>query len=144
MSSGNTEERRKLELPDRRKQTYASLEKRIDDHVDHIEQTLQRWIKLGLIAFGIIALGCVLGLVGYGAVLREVQNQRHDACLNQNERHDNTVTLFRKAAADAIKKNPRQAQQIRQNINTNLRIINALAPKLDCDKVAPRGHDFFP
>lgn len=140
----NTEERRKLELPDRRKETYAALEKRIDEHVDHIEAMLQKWIRRGLIAFSIIAIGCALGLLGYGYVLRQIQNQRHEVCQNQNNRNDQTLKLFRDAAADLIKKHPEQAVTVRESIDANVRIINALAPKQNCDKIAPRGGDFFP
>lgn len=139
MSTGNTEERRKLELPDRRKETYASLEQRVDAHADHIEKTLATWIRRGLIAFSIIALFSMLALVGYGIALNSVQDQRHEVCLNQNGRHDRTLALFRKAAADTIKKHPEQAKGIRENIGANIAIINALAPKQDCDKVAPQG-----
>lgn len=144
MSSGNTEERRRLELPDRRKQTYASLEERIDQHVDHIEAQLQRWIRRGLVAFSIIALACVLGLVGYGVVLREIQNQRHSACQAQNDRHDRTVFLFHKESAAVVKKHPEQAQAIRESTAANLRIIDALTPKQNCNKLAPRGWDIIP
>lgn len=139
MSSDSTEERRRLELPDRRKETYRALAKRIDDHADHIENKLQKWIRRGLIAFSIIALACTLALIGYGASLHSVQGQRHDSCLNQNQRHDRTLALFRSAARDAIKKHPSQAADIRENIAANVSIINALAPKQDCDKVAPQG-----
>lgn len=133
-----------MDLPDRRKETYASLEKRIDEHVDHIEHQLQRWINRGLIAFSIIAVGCVLGLVGYGFVLREIQNQRHSACQGQNDRHDKTVALFQQETAKIIKKRPEQAKAVRESTAANLRIINALTPRQDCDKLAPRGWDIIP
>ena len=130
-------ERRRLELPDRRKHTYASLEKRIDDHADHIEGSLAKWIRRGLVAFTIISVGCILALIGYGIILREIQDQRHEACTAQNTRHDRTITLFQDAAAKLIREHPEQADQVRENIGTNLRIINALAPKQNCDQVAP-------
>jgi autonomous glycyl radical cofactor GrcA len=139
----STEERRKLVLPDRRKNTYADLERRIDDHANHIEDRLSRWLRLGLVAFAIIGVVCTISLVGFGIVLREVQNQRHEACTNQNGRHDRTLTLFRAAASDAIKRDPERAPEIRRSINTNVAIINALAPKQNCDVIAPKG-DFFP
>jgi len=143
MSSGNTEERRKLELPDRRKQTYASLEKRIDDHADHIEKMLQRWIRRGLVAMSVIALACTLALVGYGVAIHSIQNQRHDFCADQNDRHDKTIALFRKLAADTSKKHPEQASQIKENTQANIALISALAPKRNCDAFAPEG-GFFP
>src|SRR4051794_5044631 len=103
MNVGDTEERRRLELPDRRKQTYASLEKRIDTHVAYLEAKLSKWIRRGLIAFSVIALACTLALIGYGAALHSVQGQRHEACENQNGRHDRTLGLFRQAAAELVK-----------------------------------------
>ena len=139
----NTEERRKLELPDRRKHTYDSLVRRIDDHADHIEAQLQKWIKRGLIACSIIAIFCVLGLLGYGIVLHSIQGQRHAACDDQNRRHDQTLALFNQAAKNLIKLHPEQAADIRANVRTNVQIINALAPKRDCDEFAPQG-GFFP
>lgn len=138
------EERRKLGLPDRRKQTYASLEKLIDDHAEYLDAKLSRWIKLGLLAFSIIAMFCILGLVGYGVVLREIQNQRHEACQGQNVRHDRTVVLFKKEAADLVKKHPEQANAVAENTAANLRIIDSLTPKQDCNKLAPRGWDIIP
>lgn len=139
MSFGDTEERRRLELPDRRKQTYASLERRIDVHVDQLEKLLATWIRRGLIAFSIIAIACTLALIGYGAALHSVQAQRHGTCENQNHRHDRTLALFREAAAALVKKHPDQAAQVQESIGANVRIINALAPKQDCNKIAPQG-----
>lgn len=138
-----TEERRRLELPDRRKNTYEQLEERLDEHIDEIEGHLQKWIKRGLIAFSIIALCCILALIGFGFVLREVQGQRHDVCTAQNKRHDQTIRLFNVAEADAIKKHPEQKSQLDDSKAANLAIINALAPKQNCDKIAPEGR-FFP
>lgn len=138
------EERRKLGLPDRRKQTYASLEKLIDDHAEYLDEKLSRWIRRGLIAFSIIAAFCVLGLIGYGVVLREIQNQRHEACKGQNERHDHTVNLFKAESAKLIKKHPEQANAVAESTAANLRIIDALTPRQNCDKLAPRGWDIIP
>jgi hypothetical protein len=47
--------------------------------------------------------------------------------------------LFRQAAAELVKKHPEQAATIRESISANVKIINALAPKQNCNKVAPRG-----
>lgn len=138
-----TDERRRLHIPDRRRNTYDQLETHLDDRLDQIERYIHAWVRGGLIAFGIIAIFCVLGLVGYGFLLREVQSQRHEVCTNQNTRHNRTIELFRAAAAKAIAQHPEQTKDIRGNIETNLRIINALAPKQNCDKVAPLG-DLFP
>ena len=133
----NTEERRALQIPDRRKHTYDQLQAHLDECIDSIESYIHKWIRRGLISFSIIAAFCVIALVGFGYVLQEVQRQRHEVCQAQNGRHDQTVKLFKKAAVDAIKKHPDQAKDIRENIDTNLQIINALAPKQDCDRIAP-------
>lgn len=138
------EERRQLGLPDRRKQTYASLEKLIDDHAEYLDAKLSRWIKRGLAAFSVIAIGCVLGLLGYGFVLREIQNQRHEACQGQNDRHDHTVILFKTEAANLVKKHPEQASAVAESTAANLRIIDSLTPRQDCNKLAPRGWDIIP
>ena len=131
------ENRRRLNLPDRRKNTYQQLEERLDEHIDKIEAYVHRWIKRGLIACAIIGTACVLGLAGFGYVLREVQRQRHEACLNQNRRHDATVKAFRNEAANFLKDHPEQRAAVLASRAANLRIINALAPQQNCDKVAP-------
>jgi hypothetical protein len=132
-----TEERRHLDLPDRRKYTYAQLEEKIDEHADYLEQRLSRFFKRCLIVFAIIGISCTLAIAGYGIVLRAVQTQRRDACLAQNQRHDATLAALNKIINDAIRDNPKQAKEIRQSIDANVRLINALAPKVNCDRVAP-------
>lgn len=132
-----TEERRRLELPDRRKNTYEQLEDRLDQHIDEIEGHLQKWIRRGLIAFSIIGVTCTLAVGGYGIVLRAIQNQRREACLAQNQRHNATLAALNKIVIDAIRDNPDQAPEIRKSVKANVQLINALAPKVNCDKVAP-------
>lgn len=134
------EERRRLNLPDRREHTYEQLENRITECVDQIEDDLARWIRRGLFAFGIIAFFCVISMLGFGYVLGEIQNQRNEACTAQNRRHDTTLALFKKVADEAKQKNPDQAQQIDEGRAANIAIINALQPKQNCDKVAPERH----
>lgn len=132
-----TEERRHLELPDRRKHTYAELEQKIDDHADHLEERLGTFIRRILIAFAIIGITCTLALAGYGLVLRAIQNQRREACLAQNQRHDATLATLNKIIKDAVRDHPEQAKQLRSSVDANVKLINALAPRINCDKVAP-------
>jgi hypothetical protein len=134
---GVGEERRRLELPDRRKNTYKLLEQRLDEHFGYLQALLTKWIKRGLIAYAIVAVACALALLGYGIILKEIQHQRHQVCTNQNERHDRSLRLFEVAAAQLAREHPEQADQIRENREFNIRIINSLAPRQNCDKVAP-------
>jgi hypothetical protein len=131
-------------LPDRRKDEYEELNKKIDERFDALTERVARFISKALMGFALIGVTSALGLLGFGFVLKregentdEIQKQRREsiltACRDQNIRHDNTVIQFRKIAVTAAAANPKQAKQIRRNIDANLRIIDAIAPKQNCD-----------
>jgi hypothetical protein len=101
----------------------------------NIENQFARWLKRGLIAFSIMGLFCTLALVGMTFAIREIQNQRFDNCVAQNERHDNTLAKLSDATADAVKKHPELADQVKEGQAANEGIINAIAPKLDCSTI---------
>jgi hypothetical protein len=127
--------RRQMGLPDRRQNTYDALEKHLDEHLTAIENQFSKWLKRGLIAFSIMGLVCTLALVGMTFAIREIQNQRYDNCVAQNERHDNTLAELKTAEDDAIAKHPELASQIKEGQAANEKIINAVAPRLDCSKI---------
>lgn len=112
-------------MPDRRKNTYEQLEHRLDARLDKIETRLQRWFVRGMLAFAIIGVACTIAILGLGLTVRQ-------ACISQNNRHDDTIRLFRKAAGEGAVKHPELARQIQESTDTNLALIDALAPHKDC------------
>jgi hypothetical protein len=125
---------------DRRRGTLEALEEHVDEHVDKIERRLSKWLKRGLIAFGLIALACTVSLVGFGIVLDQIQETRKEfvrtACEAQNKRNKEILAKFRKESNEAIKRNPEFADEIRAGRKGNEDIINAIAPRQDCDKLS--------
>jgi hypothetical protein len=133
-------------LPDRRQDEYHALNTKIDERFEALTNRFARFITKALMAFTVIGLTSAIALLGFGLVLRregrntdDIQKQRREsiliACRDQNIRHDNTVIQFRRIAATATANNPKQAKQIRRNIEANLKIIDAIAPKQDCDRL---------
>lgn len=133
-----TDERRDLGFPDRRKNTYESLEKRLDEHVNDITCRLEKWLKRGIIAFAIIGVTSMLGLVGFSVNLGSIKDARKEfvriTCLDTNQRHDKTYEqLIALANADQARAPDEAArEEIRRRRDVTLALIDALAPKQDC------------
>lgn len=129
--------RRPMGLPDRRKNTYEELEKRLDHHLEIIEDRFERWFRRGLIAFAVMALCCFAALFGFAINLHEIKSNRElfvrEACEQTNGRHDQTLARFEEAAAEGKRKHPELAQEIEESRDSNIGIIEALAPHQDCD-----------
>lgn len=133
--------------PERRREGWHDeVVEELNKHADRIEARLRKFYLKALIAIAIIGLTSAVALAGFGYLLRKqhettnaIQEQRKEsifrACADQNERHDNSFTEFRTAAADYIKKHPKEAAQVRESVDANLAIIEALSPKQDCVKV---------
>jgi|GEM_PF-4586913 len=117
-----------------RRQGYEELAQRLDDHADHIAARFSKWFRAGLVAFAVMALACGVALLGFAYALNEIQDQRREVCNTQNQRHDAVIRQFGIEQRRLIKQNPDQAARIRANTAANLRLINALAPKVDCEK----------
>lgn len=133
-------ERRKLDLPDRRQHTYEELAQKLDDHTVEVERRLHRFFKKALFIFAVIGITSAVALLGFTIVLGEIKKTRRDfveaTCKEQNQRHDKTIAKFKSAAAESIKRFPKFAEQIEASVKDNLEIIDALAPKRDCKKLA--------
>lgn len=140
-----TDERRRLELPDRRKHTYEELEVKLDAYINKIETRLSRWLRRGLIAFAIIGVACVVALAGFGIVLRQIQQQRYDFCVSQNERRTNTTATLVAAAKEDEDDRKTEAgkAEVRRRRDVTLGLIQAIAPNQDCSAIAPEGR-FLP
>lgn len=63
------DERRKMNIPDRRKNTYRALENKVDEYFDHIEARLSRFFTKALFIFATISLTSAFALLGFGIVL---------------------------------------------------------------------------
>jgi hypothetical protein len=146
MTDESNHGRRSMELPDRRKNTYASLERRLDEHLEEIENRFKRWLIRGLAAFAVMGIACTIALVGFGIVLGQIKDTREDFvrsnCESQNEQHDNTSKALIAAAANDIKKaknhegtsqGPVSVQEIENRRDVTLALIDALRPKQDCE-----------
>jgi hypothetical protein len=105
---------------------------------NELRDDIHRWIKRGLIAFGIIGVMCTIALVGFAIALDEIQTQRKDftreGCESTNMRHDNTIAKLNQFMAIAIVKTPEQAAQIKASQKFTIALIDALSPKRDCEK----------
>ena len=138
------EERRKLHIPDRRKHAYEELEKelntQLDAHTNEVENRLRRFFAKSLAAFAIIGVTAAISLFGFAIVLKEFSDTRRDfildSCKAQNARHDATLKKLRLAAEASAKRNPKFAKEIRASVEDNIAIIDALAPKQDCEKLS--------
>lgn len=138
--------------PDRRRHGYKELEQKLDDHAERIDSRVESFIRRALIAFAIVGLTSTGALVGFGVLVTkqgqttsEIQAQRRDSifrsCYEQNLRHDNTFKQLRAVAAEAVKKEPKRAAQIKQSTKSSLTIIEALVPKRDCVKLVKQSVD---
>lgn len=134
-----TDERRQLDLPDRRQHTYADLEKRLDDHVVAIEMRLHAFFMKSLFIFAVIGITSATALFGFTIALNKIKETRRDfvesSCIAQNKRHDITISKFKAASKRAIKRTPEFAEAIRAGVKDNLAIIDAIAPKQNCQKL---------
>lgn len=126
---------------------YRELEAMLNNHAEAIEKKFHRWFVRGLIAFGIMAMGVALGLVGYGILLHKQNNVIHafkgtrkafvrDSCEAQNKRHDATIARLDQGLAQAKKQHPERVRQIQQSRKFTIGLIDSLAPKQDCKKLA--------
>lgn len=133
------DERRRLELPDRRKNTYEALEKRLDEHIAKIEKRLAKWFRRGLIAYAIIGIAVTVALVGYGFVLDEIRNTREEFvrrdCEATNSRHDQATNALIAGSDEDIEKapTPEAKAEIRRRRDVTLALINTVTPVQDCD-----------
>ena len=134
-----TEDRRRLTLPDRRKNTYEALERRLDLHIQAIEDRFQRWFIRGLVAFAIIALCSTAALVGFGLNLNQIKDNRRlfvrSYCETTNARHESATTALTVGSNEDIAKAPNEAaaNEIRRRRDVTLALIDAIAPVEDCE-----------
>ncbi len=119
--------------PERRR-GYEEIAEQLDAHVLRIEEWLQKLIARALIAFAVIGVTSAVALLGFGIILKqhqnvtkEIQNQRRlqvlEPCISQNVRHDTTIARLNRAHFD------KEAEQL------TISLIDALAPKQNCDKL---------
>lgn len=131
--------RRRMALPDRRRHTYDALEKKLDHHLEIIEDRFERWFKRGLAAFVIIALCSTAALIGFGINLNQIKDNRErytrTECENTNKRnHDTSAQLTEAAQADIDKRHTQAGKdEVTRRRDVTLALIDALAPVRNCD-----------
>jgi hypothetical protein len=128
---------------------YQELEDKLSKHAKGIEEKLHRWLVRGMIILGCMALCTIIALVGFGVVLSQqsdtqasFKNTRkafvRDSCAAQNKRHDKTIKKLGKlyGPAFARAKTTERKKRLLQNREATIGLIDALAPKQNCDKLA--------
>jgi hypothetical protein len=135
------EDRRNLNLPDRRENTYEALEERLDNHIEEIVSKFDKWLRRGLLAFSIIALACGAALIGFGINLSGIKDTRREfvrtTCQDTNRRHDQTYQQLIDLSQEDQNNAKTQAQknEIKRRRDVTLGLIDALAPKQDCERL---------
>jgi len=112
------------------------LEVWLEEHNAQVQAQFSRWLKRGLIAFGIIAVCVTVALIGFGLSLKnqndlsnDIQQQRFDTlvqfCQDTNQRNNNVNKEIDKAIHDLP-----EEQQPRANERADpfRLIINAAVP----------------
>jgi hypothetical protein len=114
---------------------------------NQLKKELHHFFSRILVVVAIIGITSTAGLFGFGFVLREIQLQREEACLDQNLRHDNALTALRMGSDEDIANAPNEAakDEIRRRRDVTITLIEAVAPELDCGKIVQTGLDaYFP
>lgn len=114
-----------------------------EDYLSFAKKTLR--ILYGM-AFGLLLAGglSVYLLTQNAQRVHDIQQSRRDntveACLAQNDRHDNTIAALDAELAELSKSlKPAEAAQLKQSRDFTVLLINALAPYTeDCDAKARR------
>lgn len=106
-----------------------------------LEKQLQKFFRKALIAFAIIGMTCFISLLGFGLVLREIQQERFESCTNQVLRHD-AATKALIAGSDQDQANAADEaarKEIRRRRDVTLALIDAISPRQNCKKTVPTG-----
>lgn len=133
------DEWRRMGIPDRRKNTYEELEKKLDSHIEVIEKKFDRWFRRGLAIVALIGLCCAGALVGVYIVLGELTNTREEftrsQCEAQNKHNTDTSGQLTVLAQIDEKKRKTEAgkTEVRRRRDVTLALIDALAPVRDCE-----------
>lgn len=96
-----------------------------------LRETLTGWLIGCLLAVGVLVGDHLLSTTS------AIKASRHAACVDQNTRHNKTVSTLQAIVAAEVKKTPSQAAQIEASVAPTELLISALAPLQDCSKVAP-------
>lgn len=117
------------ELPD------ASEKLQLNAYEMLIATRFQRFFRNALLAIAIIGITSGVAVAGLGYMFIERNQALITVCKNGNERHDNTINALvagsntdqQNAETEAAK------MEIRRRRDVTISLIDAIAPKLDCD-----------
>jgi len=159
------EERRRLQIPDRRRNTYAALEAKVHEYFDEVESRLNRFFTKALFIFATISVSSAVALLGFGILLGDqkdtndklkdqvqtnrllgiaIQNQRANfistSCQDQNRRNREAKKALRlQAAIDEQNAPPEAKAEVRRRRDVTLELIDSLAPINNCRQQVREG-----
>lgn len=74
---------------------------------------------------------------------RAIQHERvasiRDSCVEQNQRHDGTISELYRLAARIERTHPDKSAEVRQGIQQNILLIDQLAPRQNCTVAVRRA-----
>jgi hypothetical protein len=105
---------------------------------EELKKELHHFFKRIWLIVIVIGLTSVVGLAGFGYLLRQERNEALARCENQNTRHDNAIyALIAGSNEDQLNQKDSVAdEEIRRRRDVTIGLIDALAPKTDCEDPA--------
>lgn len=119
--------------------------------------TLHRWQAVGILVAMTLAYVLAACLTTWESRQRSdanrdlivaIQHQRaevtYTSCLDQNDRHDQTIERLDQLLDKAVAANPAAAEQIRRTRSSTVFLIEALAPHQKCKQIVMDRFGFVP
>lgn len=92
-----------------------------------------------LLAMAAVTVGVVRSQQAIDRINSERSHNTLVACLDLNQRHDDTLDEIDRLVAKAKKKSPERAKQIEASKGPTVLLIDALAPKRKCKELAAKA-----
>lgn len=109
----------------------------------HTDAQPRPWRLIVVTAVCSIAITAALFVAGYALAARSVDIEEsrrtaiEDSCVEQNERHDATITALDELLAERQQgASKAEAERLQQSRTNTVLLIEALAPKRDCERRA--------
>ena len=119
--------------------------------------TVHRWQAVGVLVLLTLAYVVAVFLVNRESEQRSSDNRElivaqakqraeltYIGCLDQNERHDATISRLDTILAAAIKNDPSREQALRATRSSTVFLIEALAPHQNCKQIVLDRFGFIP
>ena len=104
-----------------------------------LKQELHRFFRRVWGVTIVIGLACFVGLAGLSLLIKHEHEDALRLCENQNIRHDNALSaLYAGSNQDQLNTDDKiSAAEIRRRRDVTIGLIDALAPKTNCENPAP-------